>query len=562
MKLLLILLFTSYVRAEDPVFHSNIGKFYGKLLEFEDGSKVDAFYGVPFAKAPIGELRFEKPEDAEYVEERDAKALAPICPQPDYGWGMDKNEDCLYVNIFRPHAKPKQNYPILFFIHGGAFQGGSSFEVTTNHTAEHFSAMHQVTTVFPQYRLGIFGFGSTNSADFPGNYGLWDLQKALQFVHKNGDELYGNVNQITVGGYSAGAAATGALTYSEHTRDMFKQSIQFSGSIFAEWALSERSVVYTQKVIDLLQCNVKNVKQCLKSKSTEDLKTASIRAHDATGDINSFDYTPRLDGDFFTTDVPDLVAKAPPKPSLMSLTEHEGLFFTLYFPRHIEIFHHSLNDTEREDYDREDFLQFASEVIVPRKLFNDKHDEIVDKIAKFYLSDEEKAKDNPHYYIDARGKLLGDVMFNIPQLMELEKRRENGWQLYHLLSTHNDYFEAKAPHVEILTSTHTFEFYYLFGHGYLGHHEFTEEDYIYKKLLLDAVINFIKTGSPKSDENPNFVQIDAQNPLTYTELSTRATVKKPLFEEEMRFWKELLESYEFDVIRGIHKETKKIRNEL
>uniref|UniRef100_A0A1I7RSM9 COesterase domain-containing protein n=2 Tax=Bursaphelenchus xylophilus TaxID=6326 RepID=A0A1I7RSM9_BURXY len=547
------------VTSEDPILQTNIGKFVGFTLEFEAG-KVDVFYGVPFAKAPIGDLRFEKPIDADFLEKRYAKSLPPACYQQDYGRVINKSEDCLYLNIFRPHKKDPKGYPSLFFIHGGAFQAGSALEHTTEYAAEHY-ATQGITLIFPQYRLSISGFGSTNSADLPGNLGLWDLQKALQFLHQNSDSLYLDPTRVTVGGYSAGSAATSALTISPHTRDLFLQSIQFSGSIFSEWAFSNRGVIHTERVIKLLGCDGGEVKKCLKSKTAEELEDATAQAHDAEGEINSFDYTPKIDGDFFPADVAELLDSAKPKNSLMSLTEHEGLLFTIYFTNEVEIFHHSLTKEQKEKFSKKDFEGFISNVIAPRKVFGEKHEEVAKKIIDFYM-DLDKKDGKKHYYLDLYGKVLGDVMFVIPQLSELKKRMAKDWDVYHILTVHNDYLEVNTLQVELLNATHSFEYYYLFGAGFLGPHEFTEDDLKYKKLLIDSVINFVKTGSPKSEENPNFVKVDKEHPLVYTELSSEAIVKNNLFGREFEFWSELSNDYEFDIIRGKHKRSHKIRSEL
>uniref|UniRef100_A0A1I7RSJ0 COesterase domain-containing protein n=2 Tax=Bursaphelenchus xylophilus TaxID=6326 RepID=A0A1I7RSJ0_BURXY len=550
----------------DPIFESHIGNFVGKTLEFKDGVKVDAFYGVPFARPPINDLRFEKPQDAEFVKERSAKTLPKVCVQQDYSNQMEMSEDCLYLNIFRPHqpSEDKNGYPALFFIHGGAFQVGSSHEHTTDYVAENYAG-RGVVTIIPQYRLGLFGFASTGPEQFAGNYGLWDLRRALLFTRKNAKSLFLDPSKITVGGYSAGSAAASALSVSEHTRDLFLQTLQFSGSIFAEWALSNRPVIHTEKLVELLKCDDQSsakIKKCLRQKSVRELQVAAVKVHETDGEINSFDYTPRLDADFFTADIAQLIESGKPKSSMMSLTENEGLLFTIYFSHAIETFPHALTKDKKDKFSLGDFKKFVRNVVAPQKLFGNKHKEVTEKIIDFYLRLKPEHQHDRTFYLDIHGKLLGDIMFVIPQLLELRHKTAAGWSIYNILSVHNDFIEENLSHLELYNTTHAIEYAYLFGKGFLGDHKFTEADEKYRKLLIDAVVTFVKTRSPKSDESPNFVKVNRHHPLIYTELSTEATIKDPLFANELRFWSKLSEEYEFDIIRGIHKKTLRMRTEL
>ncbi|CAD5224981.1 unnamed protein product [Bursaphelenchus okinawaensis] len=564
--LLLLLISTVSALSSDPVLETHVGNFVGKTLEFGNGIKVDAFYGVPFAKPPVNDLRFEKPQDVEFVKEREAKTLPKVCIQQDYENALDMSEDCLYMNVFRPHESSvnKKGYPGLFFIHGGNFQVGSSHIHSTEYVAEHYVSQG-IVVIVPQYRLGLFGFASTGPEQFAGNYGLWDLRRALLFVRKNANNLYLDASKITVGGHNAGAAATSALSVSEHTRDLFLQSLQLSGSIFAEWTLSNRPVIQTEKIVEILKCNDQSsasIKKCLRKKSVRELEVAAVKAHSVEGEINSFDFTPRLDADFFTSDIGHLIETSKPKSTLFSLTENEGLLYSIYYSHATEMFPHTLSAEKKSKFGLRDFIRFVKEVIAPENVFGNKHKQVTDKIIDFYLKSKPKEEHNRKFYIEMYAKLIGDIMFVMPQLLELRHKTEAGWALYNILNVHNEFITKNLRHLEVHNTTHSIEFAYLFGKGVMGEHKFSESDEKYRKLVLDAIVTFVKTRSPKSDDSPNFVKINRIHPLVYTELSTTATIKDPLFANELKFWSQLTNDYDFDIIRGIHKKSLRLRTEL
>ncbi|CAD5221738.1 unnamed protein product [Bursaphelenchus okinawaensis] len=542
---------------DQPVLNTHIGKFYGELLEFESGIKVDAFYGVPYAKKPIGELRFEKPEDAEYVKERSATTRPKACLQAKLFLPVEASEDCLYVNVFRPHEKIPSGNPALFFIHGGGYQAGSAQEHSEDYVAEYYAGS-AITVVVPQYRLNFYGFATTKTSNLPGNLGLHDLNLALDFVHKNAESLNIDVTKITVAGYSAGSAAASVLSLSPLSHDKFAQVIQFSGSTLAEWAFNNRGYEHTKRVIKILNCDQGDVKKCLKEKSVDDIDKAMVKAHMFEGEINHFDYGSTLDDDFFKNDPESLVKSAKPKVTLGSLNENEGLLFTIYFPPTPQAFKHALTKEQKQNFGIEDFTNFVQKTIVMEKLLGEEHKAASDEIIDFYLKSTTHEEHTRTFYLDMHAKVLGDVMFVVPQLRELKLKQEAGWPVYNILSTYSDYLERTMSHIEVSKTSHATEYRFLFGIGFNPHdNSLTETDEKYRKLLVDSVVNFIKTGSPKSTKNQNFTQTSKDRPLVYTDLNTKATVKDSYFGKEFEFWSNFYNKYQFDVIRGEPKKTLK-----
>jgi para-nitrobenzyl esterase len=213
---------------------------YGKL----QGSKNESVYcwkGVPYAKAPVGELRFQPPQPPEpWAGVRDATTFGAVAIQPAgllFGGVLGrvtepKSEDCLFLNIWSPGADGKKR-PVMVWIHGGAFLFGSGSTPWYDGTA--FAANGDVVVVTINYRLNVFGFlyladlfGEDYAAS--GNCGILDQIAALRWVQENIEAFGGDPKQVTIFGESAGAASVGTLLAMPEAKGLFQQAILQSGS--------------------------------------------------------------------------------------------------------------------------------------------------------------------------------------------------------------------------------------------------------------------------------------------------------------------------------------------
>uniref|UniRef100_A0A1I8BE33 Carboxylic ester hydrolase n=1 Tax=Meloidogyne hapla TaxID=6305 RepID=A0A1I8BE33_MELHA len=270
------------------------------LLQHTRFRLADIFLGIPFAQPPIERLRLEKPlPPKNWNGTFDATTIPPACVPQHVLAAPYYSEDCLYLNLFRPTIENKKRttilntseqnkLPILIFIHGGGFCiGGTFFEGYNNITNNFVSQGIIVITI--QYRLnflGIFlfnlfklffgnslkGFFSDGTTKNSGNLGLWDQRQALLWIRQNVATFGGDPNRVTVWGQSAGAASTSILSISPYTRDLFQQSIQQSGSLFAPWALNEGVLESSKKTSLSVGCSFNGAEQeCLKQIDLEDL---------------------------------------------------------------------------------------------------------------------------------------------------------------------------------------------------------------------------------------------------------------------------------------------------
>ena len=237
------------------------------VIELRDGKvqgvltadkAVEVYTGIPYAKPPVGELRWKAPQDPEpWGGVRTCTHFAAMAMQPrsseiynslsqivgfhDFEVSVHDNfrdavsEDALYLNIWKP-AGAGEKLPVLVYIHGGSLQTGQPWYA--DYSGEGL-ARKGIIVVNLGYRLGVFGFLATEelAAEDPnhstGNYGLMDQIKALEWVRDNIAAFGGDPDNVTLSGESAGAACVTALCTSPEAKGLFRRAIAESSTTTA-----------------------------------------------------------------------------------------------------------------------------------------------------------------------------------------------------------------------------------------------------------------------------------------------------------------------------------------
>ncbi|WP_322175432.1 carboxylesterase/lipase family protein [Acutalibacter caecimuris] len=209
------------------------GWVQGYTEEAPNGT-LKIFKGLPFAAPPVGDLRFRRPQDpgcwrgvrratqysAAAVQEVQelGEAKANVHGVPQMLAPSQYEEDCLYLNVWSPAETQDEKLPVFIWVHGGGMNAGSGVEVVC--TGEGLTGRKKVVMVTINYRLNLFGFfahpdlAAEEEDGTYGNYGLYDIRKACQWVKENIAAFGGDPENITVGGQSGGARATGSLLVS------------------------------------------------------------------------------------------------------------------------------------------------------------------------------------------------------------------------------------------------------------------------------------------------------------------------------------------------------------
>jgi para-nitrobenzyl esterase len=227
----------------------------GKIEGVDDSANSGTWFwkGVPFAKPPVGALRWRAPEEPEaWSGIREAKAFGAACLQIGRIFGPGANntydativstleqplgsEDCLFVNVWRP-ATTEQNLPVLLFIHGGSNVSG--YTADPLYDGARLAKAANAVVITASYRLGVLGFlnvpqlrpGGT-AGDDSGNFALLDNMAALRYIQKNAQAFGGDPGNVTLSGESAGATNLLAIMTSPMAKGLFHKAIEMSGGI-------------------------------------------------------------------------------------------------------------------------------------------------------------------------------------------------------------------------------------------------------------------------------------------------------------------------------------------
>jgi para-nitrobenzyl esterase len=205
----------------------------GKVLGIsKDG--INIYKGIPYAKPPIGNLRFAPPQDIKpWVGVLKAKEFGDTAIQVSKINNIPMSENCLTLNIWTP-AQPnsKEKYPVYVFIHGGAWTTGSGADDLYNCTN---FAKDGIVAITINYRLGALGFFASYETfqeySTTGNWGILDQIKALEWINKNISAFGGDSENITIGGESAGSYSVSALMISPLAQGLFQKVIMESGDV-------------------------------------------------------------------------------------------------------------------------------------------------------------------------------------------------------------------------------------------------------------------------------------------------------------------------------------------
>ncbi|XP_055596002.1 carboxylic ester hydrolase-like [Uranotaenia lowii] len=212
------------------------GEGFGSLKRTFNGTQYCEFLGIRYAEPPVGKLRFENPVPRYPSGVQNYSKLGPICPQLDdlnYATAVLGDEDCLFLDIYRPMGSLTSNLPVLVFIHGGSFAVGST---TSDFYGVDLIMDQEVIVVSAQYRLDPLGFLLSNSFNISGNFGLKDQRTALQWVQQHIRCFGGDPSRVTLMGHSAGAASVTYHLYSSSSSGLFQQAFVLGGSMLAPWA--------------------------------------------------------------------------------------------------------------------------------------------------------------------------------------------------------------------------------------------------------------------------------------------------------------------------------------
>ncbi|KAJ1082458.1 hypothetical protein NDU88_002626 [Pleurodeles waltl] len=524
--------------ARGTLVTTKYGQVQGTQLRVKGSNRViNTFFGIPFAKPPLGELRFSPPEHPEpWSDVRDATAYPPLCIQdlkqidkfkeifqtdmPDF----TISEDCLHLNIYTPaEAKNDDKLPVMVFIHGGGLVlgGASMLEGSA------ISAHENVVVVLIQYRLGTLGFFSTGDQHALGNWGFLDQVAALQWIQENIEPFGGNPGSVTIFGESAGGISVAALVLSPLSKGLFHKAISESGvSIIPGFFCADREMAaaINKAIANSTGCDFTDsaaVVNCMRKKTEEEILQPFL-----TG----FQVIPAVtDGVFFPKNPEEILAaqESNPVPFIIGINNHE---FGWIIPQTMNISKSALE----EGFNRENVKSFLQMFAPLLGSMPDFMHLVIDE----YLGDTE----DPLIIRDAFLEMIGDMIFVSPAVKTAKYHRDAGNPVYFYEFQHgpSQYRDSRPDFVK---ADHGDEIGFVFGGPFLDQSivsmgNATEEEKDLCKTVMKYWANFARNGNPNGDGLAEWPVYAADE--QYLQISLQQKPGKQLKHHRMNFWSKTL----------------------
>ncbi|KAK3854409.1 hypothetical protein Pcinc_039113 [Petrolisthes cinctipes] len=570
----------------------------GVVEETINGNRFYSYHGVPYAKPPLGSLRFKPPEPAERWEGvRDSSTMPQPCLQITYSpfilntRAQDHDyiglEDCLYVNVFTPKIGG-ESVPVMVWIHGGGWFTGAAQDYNP-----HVLLDHGVVLVVIQYRLGILGFLSTEDTVLPGNMGLMDQTQALRFLSTEDTVLPGNMglmdqtqalrwvqdnihnfggdkSRVTIFGESAGGASVHYQTLIPSAKGLFSRAITMSGSSMTPWALSHTHATTTHKIARSLHCPTdlgsEKLLSCLQSVN---IRTLIHQTHDLYDwFLMPLRVNPRVDGTF----LPDLPwrlikeGRVNPVDLMSGITKDEGAFFSLAVYGSEGLLN-TLNDNFT--------MAGPVSLCLTEGLTDDDPVKVATDIYRYHLGDQNVSRQNYNEF----NKIMDYQMFQLAHDMTYIQHsitnadQDGGKKTYAYefdhrgqLSMGDMYYSDVGNH----WVCHGDELYYLFRGGPLLRPphlpKSTPQDLVLKQekslrqTMAKLWTNFAATGNPTPDKSVLGFTWDAVTPthLQHLVITPTPTMRDDIRQEVRKFYSSLpIKGYQALMNHETHQHTNK-----
>ncbi|XP_041505564.1 pyrethroid hydrolase Ces2e-like [Microtus oregoni] len=525
---LLLLLLVQGQDSASPIRTTHTGQIQGSLIHMKGlDVGVHSFLGIPFAKPPVGLLRFAPPEPPEpWSGVRDGTSHPAMCLQDISALNMQAlkllklalppipmSEDCLYLNIYAPdHAHEGSKLPVMVWIHGGALVIG----MASLYDGSILAATEDVVVVTIQYRLGVLGFFSTGDQHARGNWGYLDQVAALSWVQQNIAYFGGNPDCVTIFGESAGGTSVSSLVVSPMSQGLFHRAIMESGVALISSLISESSEAVYRVVVNLSGCeqvDSEALVNCLRDKTEDEIMAIN----------KAFKIIPGIvDGVFLPRHPKELLASADFQsvPSIIGVNNDE---YGWIIPSSI-----SATDSQKE-LDRQTVQAIlrrrAAQMMWPP--------EFSDLLMEEYMGDNEDTQLLQVQFTE----MMEDFTFVVPALQVAHFQRSRAPVYFYEFQHRPNFFkDSKPPHVK---ADHGDEILFIFRSFWGGTQvDLTEEEEQLSRMMMKYWANFARHGNPNSEGLPHWPMFDHDE--QYLQLDIQPAVGRALKARRLQFWTQTL----------------------
>jgi len=530
------------------------GSLRGQKVKTEAGATYYSFHAIPYAKPPVGTLRFKAPQPAEPWEGiRDALKEGDVAPQTGVFQlkSYSGNEDCLFINVFTPKLPASTTdvlKPVMAYIHGGAFCLGSGN--SEMHGPSPMMDTGEVVLVTMNYRLGALGFLSTGDEVVPGNNGLKDQVLALRWVQENIAQFGGDPHNVTIGGVSAGGGSVHLHVVSPMSKGLFHRAIAQSGTALCPWASEDPAVARTKafRLGETLGCKTSDSKELVEflmkvpaqqlTEWTEKVFTEEEK-HPIPLFFHPVIEPEKQNDEVFLPDRPiDLIrnGKFHKVPLIIGVNSKEGKLILPDLTEHTS-WYNSLTDNWEP--------LLSVHLSLPKGTQQIK--ETSRKVQEFYFGDKAVSKETWPQLLD----VYGDILFNIGAYRAAKEQQSKSSASVYLyqFSFDGKGVEFFPSDISIPGASHGSDLLYLFDTALPSFPvpPLDDDSMEVRKKMIKMWINFAKTGNPTPE--PDSLLGVTWSPVTKAELNylnidKELTMHRDLMKENMDFWGEILVSWE------------------
>ncbi|CAC5415610.1 Putative inactive carboxylesterase 4 [Mytilus coruscus] len=513
------------VYGEEVTINTKLGSIIG-LRTQELNDYVYRFRKIPYAKAPIGNLRFEKPLPyGPWENTLDGRSIAPSCYQkltPLFEDILQLSEDCLFLDIYVPFDVSTDNRKsVMIWIHNGGYQIGQMAPFDGS-----------------QLSIECFGFFSTGA--IKGNYGLWDQILAIRWVNENIDSFGGDKQSITIFGNEVGGFSVGLLALIPSNKGLFQRAIMQSGTLMSFSLQGNYTEAGSLNIIEYFRCPTTEPQMsldCLRKIPAEVLIGAYFHAKAAQVDLLPFQipFTPVIDGELLTNDPMELLENTVSEASIFyrsldvvkGTVSGEGSKLLHAFQSGLQNYFH---------FDANDHIprHFLCNVLAPAMS------------SMTYRNNTKVTKVICEKYGQASNKIelsksilnaFSDFLFNLPTTRSLRLHSKmssgNGNHYQYIFSRLLPYLKLLYPFPSWFDGAiHSAETVYQFPSVATP---FTNQDEDLKIKLMKYWTNFAKTGDVNEQGLPQWNEYDILNEY-YINLDVEITSGQHLYEDRVYFW--------------------------
>ncbi|KAF5306371.1 hypothetical protein FQR65_LT07395 [Abscondita terminalis] len=537
----LLIIVQVYGTDTEPTVKIRQGYLKGTVQKTRNGRPFFSFQGIPYAKPPVGNLRFEEPMVAEpWQGTLDATKDHAVCVQFDVfgrNYTTFGDENCLYLNVYTPDINNKNNLPVIVYIHGGGFVKGSS---NPRLWGPYLMLDKDVVFVTFNYRLGALGFLSTGDEVVPGNNGLKDQSMALKWVKDNIESLVVIPKKLQLLDNQLAEQAF-IIIYYHHFPEVFL-NLRFTGITPCQWSLAQEGETLgnVKQLAIALNCPTSNSNQmveCLR-------KIPSYTIQDQTTKFMEYNYDPSIlfkpviesrSKNAFLPEHPVEIIKSGRMsqiPFMTGITTEDGAIKSsgIYY-----------------NYSLVEKLNLNFNKILPLVLnyngFEFNMDDFADAIRKFYFNNKDIDNDTK----DEVTNMITDALFMVPARMTSELHAKHSTKpLYFYLFG----YKGSTSFSKIFGDSdydygvcHCDDLLYLVPNSFVKHHP-SAEDIRMTDVMTTLWYNFASTGNPTPEVNSLFKikwePVKTKN-LEYYHIKDSATMtmESNLYEDRFQFWKKL-----------------------